>query len=88
VYIYSDSNTEIKGTLPGYAQTLVLRLGSYAVSQNENSFVSAETETMDQTGEEIDKETKPNEHRGGLYEELEQKIKSSERPNQAASQMD
>jgi hypothetical protein len=50
---------------------------------------------MDGAGEEIDKEMKPNEHRGGLSEELERKIKSNPardqtngRANQAAGQID
>jgi hypothetical protein len=37
---------------------------------------------MGRAGKETDKEMKPNEHRGGLYEGLERKIKSSARPHE------
>jgi hypothetical protein len=57
-------------------------LGGYAVTQMENSFAPVDTGTMDQAGEESDKEMKSNEHQGGLYEELERKTKLSERPNE------
>jgi hypothetical protein len=87
VHICSNSDTEIKGTLRGDAQTLVRRLGGCAVSQNENNFVPADTGTMDRAGEEIDKEMKSNEHRSELYEELERKIKSSEGPNEWESKL-
>jgi hypothetical protein len=81
VHICSDRDIEIKGTLCSDAQTLVRQLGGYAVSPDENSFAPSDTGTMDRAGEQSNKETKPNEHRGGLYEEVERKIKSSERPN-------
>jgi hypothetical protein len=49
-------------------------VGGHTVSQNENSFTPADIGTMNQVGEEIDKEMKPNDHQGGLYEKLERKI--------------